>query len=229
MPVLYDKKIVPGAFRQLTEEECRILFIRHETHTSNFTYSMGVGRLRQQGAALKAAGLSISATISSPADRALTAAYETKVGLMQCGYTAIDNRLVDLSMESPDMITKVRAEAEEHNMSPESYLFVICKTDILFRAIMARRGNEGAAVLREASIKYAGKTVLVSSHGGSRIEATIAAMQKLLTKDEVAMPKMFLVKGQMVELIINVSTGKLVEENYLLRPCDEVNKASQKV
>ena len=98
MQTLYDKKIGPGAFRQLTDDECRILFIRHETHSNNITDSMGVGRLRQQGSTLNAAGLTISASISSPADRALTSSYETRVGMNQCGYTAIDNRLVDLYM-----------------------------------------------------------------------------------------------------------------------------------
>jgi len=211
------KKIEAGAFRKLFPHECRILFIRHAKHKNNILLAEAVEKLVQQGQALKRAGIEIAAAVSSPADRCLATVYATKIGLGAGGYTHTDDRLGDFKLENPDLVKKIKEAAKEAGVPAEKFIFDLAQKDKKMHKIMFLRGIEGAFAVLENAEKYPGKTILVASHGGSRMECTILALQdfKKLNNMEV---KCFLKRGQIVEIIIDPFNRKMIEINYLAPP-----------
>lgn len=209
------KQIQPGAFRDLAENECRILFIRHGEHKDNITYPAEAERLIDQGRRLAAAGITISGAISSSADRAISAVYFTKTGLGTGGYTTTVPRLADMRTEDPGLRDQLKADAKIAGVEAEEYIFHLTARESSWQAMMQRRGEEGATALREFSQNFCGKTILSASHGGSRMEVTISALANRLNDCLDTKPEVMLDRGQIAELILDVKTGNLLELYYL--------------
>lgn len=209
------KAIKPGVFRKLGKQECRVLLIRHEEYEKNITTENAIKRLIRQGQALKRAGIKISNAYSSPADRVIIAVYYTKVGLDAAGYTLTVDRLADLASTNPVLVNRIKSEARKANVPFAEYLFRLCKEVKEIAHLMWQRGHEGAEVIWQMASNKGGQTIIVGSHGGTRIEVIIAALKGNLKEDNIEMPKVFVQKGQITELILNVRKTKLVAVNYL--------------
>lgn len=207
------KKIQKGAFWPLKPGECRILYIRHGNHKNNITFPEDVKRLRRQGKALAEAGLKITAGLSSPAPRALTAVFETMVGTGQVGYIDTDRRLANLKAEAPELRERIKKEAEKTQMSPDEYLFGLIRSDQDVRNIMYHRAAEGAEALRDFAQKHLGETVIVGSHQASRMEISIAFLENPNTA--LKKPDILLEPCQIVEL---VKVAGRPPEIYYLEP-----------
>lgn len=199
-------------FRQLKETECRVLFMRHAAHEGNILKDGQSDLLIAQAKQLKAAGIEIAGCVSSPADRCLATAYFTKAGFGSGGYTTTDPDLGDLAQEDPELVQSIKSGAAETGSNIETYLFTMAERNHEVAAMLLRRGNEGAAVLRNHTIP--GKTILAVSHSGSRMEVTIDSLRHPNSCGRPLQPAHFMEPGQIVELILNES-GKTVEERYL--------------
>lgn len=214
------KKIRNGAFRELGNDECRILFIRHADHRGNVTTERARRRLRRQGNSLREAGLIVSSAISSPADRAIIGVYETKAGMGCGGHTFTDKRLGDLKMESAELLVQIRKAAKETGISAEVIIYQMADTDDTICRMLIHRAIEGASALRALAKNYPGRTTIAGSHGGSRMEAVILELQKNICNDSIPKPEYFIVRGCIVEIILNAKNGELVELHYLQHPDD---------
>ncbi len=109
---------------------------------------------------------------------------------------------------------QLKADAREYGITSESYLMMNEK----YTHIMNSRGSEGALALQLFKENAKGETILVTSHGGARMEVTLLA---LLQQNDADMrlkvvkdthPTIAMVQeGQIVEIVF----GSLIEIRYL--------------
>jgi len=170
------KKIERGCFRELVPTEVRILFMRHADHEENIVTSDEQSKLFGQGQKLADAGIVIAGTVCSTADRALMTVLGTKAGMGKGSCTITDPRLSDLGAEDPELKKNIKAAAQAAGKPSEEYIFEMCQTSDAIYEMMERRGREGADALWDFAQQFRGRTILASSHDGSRMEVVIASL-----------------------------------------------------
>lgn len=215
-----DKKIEPGCFRKLEEEEARILVMRHGSHNKNMLTEEAIKKCLATGVVLKKSGIDIAAVYSSPSLRAITTAIKTTEGYGKTMYIYTKKFLADMGVENPQVLADLKAEAKARNLSGDPGLAKVAydpKGEFL--SMMKRRGTEGSIALRDIADDHRRETCLVPSHGVARIEPMIIA----LSYKDICEPKRLAVECQIIELILNGS--KLVEEKWL----EPVNLATTEV
>lgn len=201
-------------FRELNDDESRIFFERHGDHRANVLTSEDIITCHIVGNALKTTGIEIHGAWSSPAGRALETVLCTLHGFGKMVYVHTDVRLADTAIdpESATAAKEAKARAKSRKLEGEPGLAqVLFNPRSKFAKVMTRRGKEGADCLREIAMKNPGKTTLAGSHGIARIENTIMDLRG----EKLHQPNRLADRCQIVELILNSKTGKLVEENWL--------------
>lgn len=202
----------------LTTGVCIVLFIRHGVHAKksgikNVLDPAAVQQARQRGRWLQGIGVTISAATASPMNRAHSTVENLLIGTAPTKLLPIRTKdeIGDLGMD-PDMTTEavdaLKAAAAEAGIEPEEYII----QDPASRDMMVRRGREGATCLREFAAQNPGKVVVAGSHGGSRMEVTIAALaDDNFTPSEIPAEDL-IPRGEIVALVLKSGSGKLIRK-----------------
>jgi hypothetical protein len=207
------KPIESAAFRTLTPHECRVLLIRDCPHQNNLVFYGEITLLIKQGSRLKEGGINLAKVITSPADRSLLTVLYTKVGNECAGHTRTDNRFDDFDATDISIFKRIKALSDEAAVSIEQITYdLVRKGDSLVK-ILFERGEESATAVREYVRQHAGSTILIGSHGISRIPWTVLRMEDRWNEWPETM--YFLEHGQIVEIICDSATGAITERNFL--------------
>ena len=201
-------------FRDLKPDETRFLFMRHGLHVKNVLTDGAIKMCLATGKALAATDIEIHEAWSSPAPRALQTTIHTLRGYGTMVYIRTDDRLADtaISPENAAAVKNAQEMVKKLKLSGEEGL-----AQVLFDPngesadLMMRRGEEGAKCLYSIAKKNPVKTVLVASHGISRIENTLMA----LYAENLDQPDKLAKTCQIIELILDSPTGEVIEENWL--------------
>ena len=200
-------------FRDLTDEETRLLLMRHGAHSANVLTPNGVAKAMATGLALEKSGIKINVAVSSPSPRALATNLNVQLGYGKMCYIHTDSRLSDMVLEHSFCLDnlKERVEARGLKWSEPGIAEVFYDPNESFMDIAEKRASDGASVLHDIAIAYLniGKTVLVTSHGVARIEVAIQSLKG----ENVHQPERLAEECQIIELIF--SSGHLIEENWL--------------
>ncbi|PWB75383.1 hypothetical protein C3F09_02510 [candidate division GN15 bacterium] len=209
------KPIVAGEFRTLSPEECRVLLIRDCPHQNNLVFYGEITLLIKQGSQLKSAGINLAKVITSPADRSLLTVLYTKVGNECAGHTRTDDRFDDFDATDISIFKRIKSLADERGVSIEQLTYDLVRQSDEFVNILFERGEESAGAIREYGRQYAGSTILIGSHGISRIPWTILRLEN--TWGDWPDTMSFLEHGQIMEIIYRSTTGSIAER-HLLEP-----------
>lgn len=207
------KPIAAGAFRALTPQECRVLLIRDCPHKDNLVFYGEITLLIKQGSQLKDAGINLAQVITSPADRSLLTVLYTKVGNECAGHTRTDDRFDDFDATDVSIFRRIKSLADERDTSIEQVTLDLVRQGDSLVTILHERGEESARAIREYGRQYAGSTILVGSHGLSRIPWTLLRLENRW--GEWQEPQYFLEHGQIVEIVVNATMGNLIEHHFL--------------
>lgn len=195
-------------FRKLNEGECRILLMRHAEHNNDVLTPAGEQTAKDVGKKITAK-LALDVCYVSPAKRTVATAWHVKNGFNIP--VVREERLNNLSAQSPILLQKIQNEAKERGLkSGEGYAEIIFNNGE-YKKVFQKRAEDTKMFLQEIAKKHAGKNVFCVSHGLSRIEIAIQALRG----ETVHKPEKFFNTGDVAELIINSETGELVEINYL--------------
>lgn len=209
-----DKKIVPGCFRDLNEEEVRVFFMRHGAHKDNMLTTEAIAQSTATGEALKVSGIVISATISSPSPRALETNLKVQHGYGKRCYINTDPRIADMSGDPNAILAlnaiKERVETRGFTWGDPGIAQVAYDPEENFLELMTARGENGATAIIEAFNHLSGKTLLVTSHGVAMIEAAIMSLRE----EKIHVPERLADTGQIIELIFDADDN-LIEEHWL--------------
>jgi len=205
-----DKKIQKGCFRKLTENESRLLIMRHGDHKDNVLTKLAHLQALATGHALKKSGLVIDKCVSSPSPRAIETNLAVQEGYGKMMYIQTDSRLSDLAYAHADdavalkkYMTGLSLEWNEPNIAQ-----VIFDPDSSFFDLGESLATECGWALTDASTT--GKTIFITSHGVGRIEPGLI----LISGKKLHTPKRLVETGQIVEVIHNFDKD-VVEENWL--------------
>lgn len=207
------KSIASGAFRVLRTDECRVLLIRDCPHQNNLVFYGEITLLIKQGSKLKEAGVNIARVITSPADRSLLTVLYTKVGNECAGHTHTDDRFDDFDATDISIFKRIKSLSDQSGKSIEQLTYDLARSNGNMANILFERGEESAAAVREYARQYAGSTILIGSHGVSRIPWTVLRLQNSWGDWSEVM--YFLEHGQMMEVICDSTTGSVNELHYL--------------
>lgn len=207
------KAIAAGEFRALTPQECRVLLIRDCPHQNNLVFYGEITLLVKQGSRLKDAGINLAQVITSPADRSLLTVLYTKVGNECAGHTRTDDRFDDFDATDISIFKRIKSLADEAGLSIEQLTYNLVRRGDSLTEILHERGEESAQAIREYGRQYTGATILIGSHGLSRIPWTVLRLQK--SWDDWPEKMYFLEHGQMQEIILNSTTGVVIDRNFL--------------
>lgn len=202
-----------------------ILFLRHEEHGCDGAIKQELPlaareRARARGRTLKKLVPKIDAAYSSPQPRAYDTVVQTLIGHGVLMPIRTDDRMGDVAMAGIDP-EPIKAAAKNLGVEVEELCMTPEKVSPEFVQIMLDRACEGANALREIASRHSGQTIIVGSHGGSRMEASILGLKYQLVASlaesfgELGQPKQMTERGQIVRLVIDADNGKLIEEEYL--------------
>lgn len=179
-----------------------VLFLRHEEHVENRLTPNGIVAAHNLGKGLKAMGISPEVLISSPQWRCIETIQNVMIGYgFMIPLTKIDHRFGDIKLDQhvdPQLVDRILQMAAEEGVEKEIIYF----KDKAIRADLIRRGEEGAKAIFDALSEYRGKTLLICSHGGSRMEPIICA----LTQQDILNPPFVFKKGSLALLVFNQET-----------------------
>ena len=191
-----------------------VLLMRHEFDNRSGLTGQGILRARSSGATLAAQGISIGRAHSSPRWRCVQTVQEILAGAdSPIGLEATEPSLDDIRHDTlvrSDVIDQILDEARVGNTTKEQ-LFL---SDRRLREDILRRGSESAALVRRLVREHPGETLLVCSHGGSRLEPTICNLIGVELKDTPA----FVERGGVVRLDFEESDAP--EFKYLGVPAE---------
>lgn len=209
-----DKKIVPGCFRDLKNDETRILFMRHGAHASNILKPEAVEQAVATGKTLKESGIEIAVAVSSPSPRALETNIHVQHGYGKMCYIHTDGNIADMSGDPEAMKVigeiKKRVEARDLTWGDPGIAQVAYDPNENFLPLMNTRATCGVRAIRMWADRHLGKTILTTSHGVAMIEAAIMSLQGR----KLHIPERLAETCQIIELILD-NEGNLVEENWL--------------
>jgi broad specificity phosphatase PhoE len=175
-----------------------VLLLRHERNEGDRLHPEGVARARKTGAALHAAGIDLAAVVSSPRWRCIeTVRWVLEGGSYPLVLEAVDARLGDLALDPV-----IPRRARERILTRAEALGVAKGKVMLerspnLRPHFRRRGLEGSAVLLDLVARHAGKTILVCTHGGSRLEPVVCT----LAAASLARPPYYFARGGLARLV----------------------------
>jgi len=207
------KPIAAGAFRALTPQECRVLLIRDCPHKDNLVFYGEITLLVKQGSRLKDAGINLAQVITSPADRSLLTVLYTKVGNECAGHTRTDDRFDDFDATDVSIFKRIKSLADGAGVSIEQLTYDLVRQGDSLVSILYERGEESARAIREYGRQYAGSTILIGSHGLSRIPWTVLRLESRW--GDWPETTYFLEHGQIMEIVFNSATGAIIERNFL--------------
>lgn len=164
-------------FRPLLGNETRILFTRHGEHRNQVVTNDDRDVLLRMGQALSKAGLKIDRMISSPEPRAVRTGLHILDGADQTPRVFTKHYLGDISTTHEVDKVRLKADAKAVGMEAEEYML----TSPHLSEIMRGRGAEGMTELVTMAADCKGDTLLVPSHGGSRMEVSILSLMKMNT------------------------------------------------
>lgn len=201
-----------------------ILFLRHEEHGVDGTIKQELPMAARERARARGRKLrewvpvpQIDAAYSSPQPRAYCTVVETLIGHGALMPIRTDDRLGDMAMGGIDP-APLKAKAKELGIEPEELCLDPYKVSEEFAAVMLKRAYEGAQALRDIAAKHPGQTVIVGSHGGSRMEVSIMGLKHPGYETFAGMNQEsahIIDRGQIVQLLIDSATGELLEKEYL--------------
>lgn len=213
LEALFGSEEVKALFQNSSPDHCLVVLWRHFPHNKNMTVRKWLRLARQFGQALKG-NIEIGAACASPEPRAQQHLMEFMFGLGEMVQLRTYDALCALNSEGSEAITKVLAESEAAGMGPEEFIL----NDPIYAKMRSRRGIEGAQCVLEVAAENLGKVVLVGSHGGSRLEPTIAALAKREQQNyDYIMPM-----GSMCLMLIDKS-GNVADETYIVIQEDDDN------
>ena len=201
-------------FPALQPEETRILLMRPGPHKDNILTPKAVAMCRATGRALATTGVEINRVCSSPAARAIETALETLHGYGKMVYFHTDVRLADTAINEAGQtaVKKVKAIMADRELSGEVEMAkILFDSDGEFSDLMTRRGDEGANYLRKINFEHPGKTILVPSHGITRIENTLMRLHG----KGIHQPGKLVKTCQIINLVFNSTRGEVIKENWL--------------
>lgn len=207
------KQIVPNAFRALTPEECRVLLIRDCPHQNNLVFYGEITLLVKQGSRLKDAGINLAQVITSPADRSLLTVLYTKVGNECAGHTHTDDRFDDFDAKDVSIFKRIKSLADKAGVSIEQLTYDLVRQGDSLVQILFERGEESARAIRDYGRQYVGSSILIGSHGLSRIPWTVLRLENSWGDWPETM--YFLEHGQIMEIVLNSGTEAVIERNFL--------------
>ncbi len=207
------KPIAEGEFRALTPQECRLLFIRDCPHQNNLVFYGEITLLIKQGSRLKDAGVNLAQVITSPADRSLLTVLYTKVGNECAGHTRTDDRFDDFDATDVSIFRRIKALADKASVSIEQLMYGLVRRSDDLVSILYERGEESARVIRDYARQHTGSTILVGSHGLSRIPWTVLRLEGKW--GDWPEELYFLEHGQIMEIILNTASGTVVDHAFL--------------
>jgi len=198
-----------------------ILFLRHEEHGVDGSIKQELPpsareRARARGKALKGLVPQIDAAYSSPQVRAYCTVVETLIGHGALMPIRTDDRLGDVAMDGVDP-APIKAKAKEMGIEVEELCFQPSQVSLEFEQLMLKRALQGANALWQIAATHDGQVVLVGSHGGSRMEVSILGLKNPEAKTfaDLGTATQIIDRGQIVRLVVDATTGELVEEEYL--------------
>ncbi len=198
--------------------------MRHEKHGGEGCIKQqlatdAIQRARERGRKLRERFSKINQVFSSPQPRCLATVIETLIGFGTLIPIETDDNLGDISIDvDPEPL---KAKAKELGIGVEELCLQPASVSPEFDNIMLNRARMGTIALLSITKKHGGQTVLVCSHGGSRMEASILGIKKsLLTSastekfSELGLPKKNFEPGEICRLVID-QDNNLLEEEYL--------------
>ncbi|MBU1203198.1 histidine phosphatase family protein [Patescibacteria group bacterium] len=156
-----------------------VILQRHWPHTANVSRRRYIRLARKIGAMMDY--LPLACAMSSPEPRAIEAALAFQNKHTKRVPIRTDDRLGALSGADPELLAQIKAGAKSLGVTPETFIL----ESVELTDLRKQRGNEGAEAVLEMVDGHMGKTFLVTSHGGSRLELTIAA---LVGRDQCGYP-----------------------------------------
>lgn len=208
------------------EAEGRVLLSRHYKHGVNGAIknqlAPGEAELAQKrgealASMLSGDGVQVAGAFSSPQPRCIASLIHTMIGMGELLPIHTIQELSDITAEPVVDMELLKLKQERLGIaSGEEAMLRLDIAETMQRNVF-KRSKDGSRALLGCSRYYPGKTVLVFSHSGSRIEPSILGLKNRVAKNRVdlGMPNRMFKTGEMVELIVNLTTGRLVEENYL--------------
>ena len=202
-------------FRDLAKGETRIILARHGAHKDNVLTPEAVELCHKTGAALEEPVSFFDFVFSSPSPRAKATATAIIEGMKDDSPPEISEvpELGDLSSTDPELMARVKAVCAELGLSGDAGFATVMydqKYPDFYRAIESR-GRETADWLRTTAKDHIGETDLATTHGVARVENAL----QILRGETIHVPERLARNCEVIELIINASTGELVEENWL--------------
>lgn len=202
-------------FRELAENETRIIVVRHGAHVNNVLTEEAVALCQKTGAALEGPVVFFDSVFSSPSPRAKATATAILKGMKDDNPPEISEvpELGDLSSADPELIALVKAVCVELGLSGDAGFAKVMYDPAypdFYRAIESR-GQETADWLRATAKINIGEINLVSTHGVARIENAL----QILRGETIHVPERLAKNCEMIELVIDAETGELVEANWL--------------
>lgn len=202
--------------------ETTILLMRHESHgeagyIKQQLSPVACARARARGMALRQRFPRIGAAHSSPQPRALATVIEFLIGYGQLMPITTDVDLGDLSLDLGVNPQTIMQRAKELNMDAEALCMQPWLVSDEFAKVMMTRAGMGAIALKDIAMRHLGNTIVVGSHGGSRMEATILSLRSPSAKifADFGKPMEMIAPGAIVRLVIEPQSGILVVEEYL--------------
>lgn len=176
----------------------RFLLARHEKHgkggmPKNVICRPAKERARKRGTRLAARGYRIDGWVSSPLGRCLSTGMETLVGYsLQIGVSmpnaiAIEEHLGDGgcgNADYPVMMDRIKTACnadygEVNNLNFAKTVKAMAHVDKYVCLGMHARAQNGVDVLQRLTKSHQGRTILVMSHGGTRIEIMLRLIESL--------------------------------------------------
>lgn len=206
LEALFGSEAMKRLFQSPNPDQCLVVLWRHFPHKKNLTVRKWLRLARHFGQELKGS-VEIGAVWASPEPRAQQHLMEFMFGLGRMTQLRTSDALCALNSEGPEAIAKVLAEAEAAGMGPEEFIL----NDPAYAEMRKRRGNEGAEFVLGVAEANLGKIVMMGSHGGSRLEPTIAALAGREQENyDYIMPM-----GSMCILLLD-EHGNVVDESYAI-------------
>lgn len=193
----------------------RVLFGRHEEHEHQVLTLEGMERAVRRGQALRDMGLKLDAMVLSPLPRAVATAIYTTEGWGNADVELhLDPRFGDFKSDKradPDILKRLKVMAKERFGNEEDSSLAKCLLEMPeLHEFMLTRAHEGADALQDIAQSFSGKTVLVISHGVSRMEIVLNWLEGARSASEVlANPNHLLHRGAIVELTFEGTELKL--------------------
>ena len=164
------------------------------------------------GRGLAELGIAFDVAASSPQGRALETLLCNMQGMGKMLPIRTDDRLGDAvlgrSAFTGEEVAALKAKAKETGGDVEAML--LTEPDLAEKIV--DRGNEGADAVTELVAANPGKTIAFCSHGGSRLEATIARLQGVVP----AQAPFMMERGSVARLTFEGT--RLVQAEYLGLP-----------